>query len=273
MNLSISGHHLEVTPAIRDYVSQKLGRINRHFDRVIDVKVLLSVDKLVQKAEINIHVPGKEIFAESTDADLYAALDSLAVPLPSPAPLPLASYAVTLQRPLFTESRRPLPAAGVNAAAQAPAAPDELEKSQLLGLISGPSFVGIMARIDGQVRTVRRGDNIGPWTLRAIRDREVVFTQGDHERVLKLEYARGGADQAAAAAAERAAPPAPVAPAPTSARAPIAAPPPAPATAAVQPPAARPTSPAPAASPGAGPAWSLGARSAPRQPTASAPAR
>ncbi len=78
MNLSISGHHLEVTPAIRDYVSQKLGRINRHFDRVIDVKVLLSVDKLVQKAEINIHVPGKEIFAESTDADLYAALDSLA---------------------------------------------------------------------------------------------------------------------------------------------------------------------------------------------------
>lgn len=67
------------------------------------------------------------------------ALDSLAVPLPSPAPLPLASYAVTLQRPLFTESRRPLPAAGVNAAAQAPAAPDELEKSQLLGLISGPS--------------------------------------------------------------------------------------------------------------------------------------
>lgn len=175
--------------------------------------------------------------------------------------------------PLFTESRRPLPAAGVNAAAQAPAAPDELEKSQLLGLISGPSFVGIMARIDGQVRTVRRGDNIGPWTLRAIRDREVVFTQGDHERVLKLEYARGGADQAAAAAAERAAPPAPVAPAPTSARAPIAAPPPAPATAAVQPPAARPTSPAPAASPGAGPAWSLGARSAPRQPTASAPAR
>lgn len=129
--------------------------------------------------------------------------------MPLPSPPRLASYAVTLQRPLFTESRRPLPAAGVNAtAAQAPAAPDELEKSQLLGLISGPSFVGIMARIDGEVRTVRRGDNIGPWTLRAIRDREVVFTQGDHERVLKLEYARGGADQAAAAAAERAAPPA-----------------------------------------------------------------
>ena len=78
MNLSISGHHLEVTPSIREYVIQKLGRITRHFDRVIDVKVFLSVDKLVQKAEVSIHVPGREIFAESTDADLYAAIDSLA---------------------------------------------------------------------------------------------------------------------------------------------------------------------------------------------------
>ena len=78
MNLSISGHHLEVTPALRDYVTQKLGRITRHFDRVIDIKVFLTVDKLVQKAEINIHVPGKEIFAESSDADLYAAIDTLA---------------------------------------------------------------------------------------------------------------------------------------------------------------------------------------------------
>ncbi len=78
MNLSITGHHLEVTPALRDYVVQKLERITRHFDRVIDIKVCLTVDKLVQKAEITIHVPGKDIFAESSDADLYAALDSLA---------------------------------------------------------------------------------------------------------------------------------------------------------------------------------------------------
>ena len=77
MNLSITGHHLEVTPSLRDYVTQKLERITRHFDRVIDVKVFLSVDKLVQKAEINIHVRGKDIFAESTDEDLYAAIDSL----------------------------------------------------------------------------------------------------------------------------------------------------------------------------------------------------
>ena len=77
MNLSITGHHLEVTPSLRDYVTQKLERITRHFDRVIDVKVFLSVDKLVQKAEINIHVRGKEIHAEATDADLYASIDKL----------------------------------------------------------------------------------------------------------------------------------------------------------------------------------------------------
>jgi putative sigma-54 modulation protein len=78
MNLSISGHHLDVTPALRDYVTQKLDRITRHFDRVIDIKVLLSVDKLVQKAEINIHLRGKEIHAQAADADLYAAIDILA---------------------------------------------------------------------------------------------------------------------------------------------------------------------------------------------------
>ncbi len=77
MNLSITGHHLEITDPLRDYVMQKLERITRHFDRVIDVKVLLSVDKLVQKAEVNIHVRGKDIFAESSHEDMYAAIDTL----------------------------------------------------------------------------------------------------------------------------------------------------------------------------------------------------
>ena len=78
MNLSISGHHHDVTPSLREYVTQKLDRIRRHFDKVIDVKVFLSVDKLVQKAEVNIHVPGKEIHVESTAEDMYAAIDALA---------------------------------------------------------------------------------------------------------------------------------------------------------------------------------------------------
>lgn len=77
MNLSISGHHVSVTPALRDYVTSKLERIRRHFDHVIDINVFLSVDKLIQKAEISLHVRGKDIFAESTDGDLYAAIDAL----------------------------------------------------------------------------------------------------------------------------------------------------------------------------------------------------
>ena len=78
MNLQISGHHLEVTPAIRDYVTGKLERVTRHFDNVIDVNVILSVDKLKQKAEVTVHLSGKEVFVESVDEDLYAAIDILA---------------------------------------------------------------------------------------------------------------------------------------------------------------------------------------------------
>jgi len=78
MNLTITGHHLEVTPAIRGYVEEKMGRVTRHFDQVIDVTVILSVEKLKHKAEVNLHLRGKDIYVESVDSDMYAALDVLA---------------------------------------------------------------------------------------------------------------------------------------------------------------------------------------------------
>lgn len=77
MNLNITGHHVEVTPAIRDYVTSKLDRVIRHFDNVTSVTVILSVEKLKQKAEVTLHVRGKDIFVESDDTDLYAAIDSM----------------------------------------------------------------------------------------------------------------------------------------------------------------------------------------------------
>ena len=77
MNLQISGHHLEITPALHDYVTSKLERVKRHFDHVIDVNVILSVEKLKQKAEVTEHLPGKDIFVEAIDEDLYAAIDGL----------------------------------------------------------------------------------------------------------------------------------------------------------------------------------------------------
>ena len=78
MNLNISGHHLEVTPAIRNYVTEKLAKAIRHFDHVINASVILSVEKLIQKAEVTLHLSGKDIHAEATADDLYAAIDALA---------------------------------------------------------------------------------------------------------------------------------------------------------------------------------------------------
>jgi putative sigma-54 modulation protein len=78
MNLSVSGHHLEVTPALRSYVEAKIARVTRHFDHVIDAHVILTANKLVQKAEVTLHVPGKDLHCECEEGDLYAAIDVLA---------------------------------------------------------------------------------------------------------------------------------------------------------------------------------------------------
>ena len=78
MNLNLTGVHLDITPAIRAYVVGKLDRVTRHFDHVIDVNVVLSVDKLRHKVEANVHLRGHQIHAESIDPDMYAAIDSLA---------------------------------------------------------------------------------------------------------------------------------------------------------------------------------------------------
>ena len=78
MNLNVSGHHLEVTPALRSYVQEKIGRVKRHFDHVTDAHVILTADKVTQKAEVTLHVPGKDLHCECEDGDLYAAIDLLA---------------------------------------------------------------------------------------------------------------------------------------------------------------------------------------------------
>ena len=78
MNINITGHHIEITAANRDYVQSKLDRVIRHYDNVTSTHVILSVDKLQQKAEITLHVKGKDIYADSSESDLYAAIDALA---------------------------------------------------------------------------------------------------------------------------------------------------------------------------------------------------
>src|SRR5215470_19480315 len=77
MQLSVTGHHVEVTAALRGYVEKKLERIVRHFDHVIDVHCVLTVEKLRQKAEATVHVSGCDIHADATEPDMYAAIDAL----------------------------------------------------------------------------------------------------------------------------------------------------------------------------------------------------
>ncbi len=78
MQINISGHHVELTPAIKNYVNSKLDRLERHHDRITSTNVILSVDKLRQKAEASVHVSGKDFFADCESEDLYAAIDLLA---------------------------------------------------------------------------------------------------------------------------------------------------------------------------------------------------
>lgn len=82
MNILITGQHLDLTPAIRAYVENKLDRITRHFDQVIEIVVTLGVDTPADKdhrhrAEVNLRVKGDMLHAESRAEDLYAAIDLL----------------------------------------------------------------------------------------------------------------------------------------------------------------------------------------------------
>ncbi|MCH9695032.1 MAG: ribosome-associated translation inhibitor RaiA [Gammaproteobacteria bacterium] len=77
MQLNVSGHHVEVTDSLREYVESKIEKLARHFDLVSDVHCILTVEKLRHKAEATVHVNGGTIYAENTEEDMYAAIDGL----------------------------------------------------------------------------------------------------------------------------------------------------------------------------------------------------
>ncbi len=78
MQLDVSGHHVEVTPALKQYVTAKLEKVSRHFDLVKDAHCILTVEKLRHKAEATVNVNGGKIYADATEEDMYAAIDGLA---------------------------------------------------------------------------------------------------------------------------------------------------------------------------------------------------
>jgi len=77
MQLNLTGHHVDISDALRSYVESKLERLERHFDHVTNVHVILSVEKLRQKAEATLHLNGADVFAECVEEDMYAAIDGL----------------------------------------------------------------------------------------------------------------------------------------------------------------------------------------------------
>lgn len=77
MQINLSGHHVEITDSLRDYVDTKFTKLERHFDHINNVYVILNVEKLNQKAEATMHLDGGEVFATSEHSDMYAAIDSL----------------------------------------------------------------------------------------------------------------------------------------------------------------------------------------------------
>lgn len=77
MQINLTGHHLEITDSLRQYVDSKFTKLERHFDHINNVHVILNVEKLNQKAEATLHLSGAEVFANAEHTDMYAAIDAL----------------------------------------------------------------------------------------------------------------------------------------------------------------------------------------------------
>ncbi len=77
MQLNISGHHLDITPALRQHSNEKLSKIKHHFDQVININMILEVQKDVQTAEATIHLSGADFFAKAQSSDMYVSIDQL----------------------------------------------------------------------------------------------------------------------------------------------------------------------------------------------------
>lgn len=77
MNLNVSGHHVDMTQALKDYVNTKMKRVERHFEDMISADVILEVEKLRHKAEATLQVSGATLHAEDVEEDMYAAIDGM----------------------------------------------------------------------------------------------------------------------------------------------------------------------------------------------------
>jgi len=119
-------------------------------------------------------------------------LDDARAALLGPRPDISAEFPQIAARPLFSSSRRPLPAASGATQAEAPAPPVALDKLKMLGTIDGPTLRGVLAEVEGESRFIRSGEQVGEWTLRSIGSSEATFEKGNEKRVVPLPLAAAG---------------------------------------------------------------------------------
>ena len=110
----------------------------------------------------------------------------ITLPANAPGATDLAQFAVILERPLFAPDRRQPPPPAPPAP---PPPPDPLANIQISGIFTGDN-AGILARVEGKLRRIKLNEAIGPWTLKSIDDRDILFSQGDQDRKLRLNYAK-----------------------------------------------------------------------------------
>ena len=77
MQIELTGHHIEITDSLRDYVNEKMAKLERHFDQVSNIHTILALEGVGHKAEATVHMSGHDVFAHCTEDDMYAAIDGL----------------------------------------------------------------------------------------------------------------------------------------------------------------------------------------------------
>lgn len=77
MQINVTGHHVDVTPPLRKYVTDKMQKVGRHFDNLISINVVLTVERRKHQAEATVHAPRRSMFANHAADDMYAAIDGL----------------------------------------------------------------------------------------------------------------------------------------------------------------------------------------------------
>ena len=77
MQVNLSGHHVDITDSMRNYVNEKIAKLDRHFDKALDINIVLTVEKQRHKAEATLHISGGNLYANDVQEDMYAAIDGL----------------------------------------------------------------------------------------------------------------------------------------------------------------------------------------------------